>query len=283
MLEWGKKYMKGNKKNELILIISLLLGIIIIIFVWSSIKKDFNIEDNWISISEIQKGTNFQQISGEYLYCNSYNNIKKDKLQSITIILSFCCIIISLSMGFVLLLKKLKYEQTKNGRINTLLHSKAEKTNEIVSKFSSDEYEITAQQILNDDFKKNAYNMLCNLQTACMNSDYKTLQNLLTKDLYNKYCTGLASLKLKSRNYIVNDFELIRVKYVDVSEENHKYIINVHIKIKYFGYIIDTKTNELIRGKKDEKITNTYMLSLVKYKNTNNWLIAEKNNVGKTE
>lgn len=276
------KYMKGNKKNNLFSIILLLLGILIA-FILFYIKKDFNIEDNWISVSEIQTGTNFKEIDGEYLYCNSYNNIKKDKLKSVIINLTFSCIIISLSMGFILLLKKLKIEQLKNYRINTLLHSKREKTNEIVSKFSNDEYEIKAQQILNDDFKKNAYNMLCNLQIAFMNSDYKTLQNLLTKDLYNKYCTGLATLKLKSRNYIVNDFELIRVKYVDIYEENYKYVINIYVKIKYYGYIIDTKTNEIIRGSKDEKITNTYMLSLVKYKNTNNWLIAEKNNIGETE
>lgn len=299
--------MKIGRKNQLFSIKNLLLLIIpvIILFMCFYINQDLKEEDKWISISELNDSSTFQDLDTGYVYCNSYDNIKNEKLESITLVLSFSCIIISLVICLVLLLKKI--DEEKNKKFIVAPFNKNEKINEIISKFSNDKNELNVQQILNDDFKNNIYNMFCNLQIACMNSDYKSLQTLLTRELYNKYCTGLATLKYKSRKNIVQDFELISVKFIDTEEDNYKYSIKVYLKIKYYGYIIDTKSNEIIKGVKDEKIVNTYMLNLVKYKNnyecpncyaplknnstvceycktkisqnTNDWLIAEKEKV----
>lgn len=271
--------MKIDDKNKLFSMVRILFTITIIVYIYFFIKQDFNTEDNWVSMTEIQQGTKFEHTNRGYIYCNSYNNIKIEKLKFIIIVLGLSCVVVALSIELIFLLKKLNNKQIKNNR---LLSSKCCETNEIVSKFSNDEYELKVQQILNDDFKKDVYNMFCDLQIACMNSDYKILQNLLTKELYNKYCTGLATLKLKSRKNVVDEFEYVSVKFIDTYEDDDKCIINVHIKVKYYGYIIDTQTNEIIRGKKEEKMTNAYMLSLVKYKNKySNWLISEKQNISR--
>ena len=279
MLKWGKDYMKTGDKNKLFFLVKILFAITLTVFIYFFIKQDFKVEDKWVSITEIRQGTKFEHIDGQYIYCNSYNNINIEKLKFIIIVLALSCLVIALSIELIFLLKKLNNRQTSN---NKLLSSKQGEINEIISKYSNDEQELKVQNILNDDFKKNVYNMFCNLQFACMNSDYKTLQNLLTKELYNKYCTGLATLKLKSRKNIVDDFEYVSVKFIDIYEDDYECIISVHIKVKFYGYIIDTQTNEIMRGTKEEKMISTYMLSLVKYKNkSNDWLIAEKVNISK--
>ena len=271
--------MKIDNKNKLFSIVKILFVITTIVFIYFFIKQDFQAEDKWVSVTEIQRGTKFEHINEEYIYCNSYSSIKTEKLKFIIIVLAFSCVVTVLSIELIYLLKKLNNRQTTNDK---LLSSKRGETDEIASKYSNDEYELKVQNILNDDFKKNVYTMFCNLQFACMNSDYKTLQSLLTKELYNKYCTGLATLKLKSRKNIVDDFEYVSVKFIDTYEDDDKCTINVHIKVKNYGYIIDTETNEIIRGTKEEKMTNTYMLCLVKYKNkSNDWLMAEKVNISK--
>lgn len=273
--------MKSKMRSFKNLII-LLLPVIIVLIYLVNLKQDIKLDDKWISINEIKEQTPME-LDNAYFYCDTYENIKNDKYNSVRIILCLWCIVISLIIFIVLLYSNNKKQNIEKFKKNII---KSEKNKEIVSKFSSDEQELKVQQILNDDFKFNIYNKFCDLQNACMNNDYKVLQKLLTRELYNKYCTGLAISKYKCRKNIVEDIELINIKYVEVKENEYKYSIKVQLKVKYYGYVIDSKSNKVVKGTKNNKITNVYMLNLVKHKNINNCpncLAPIPNNVGRCE
>lgn len=271
-----KKYKSNKTLNGLLIF---LIPTIIVIIYLLYIKQDVPLSDNWISIEKVNQISNIQSVDTSNYYCNSYSNIRNEKNTLILLILILVCLITILISLIVFLLRKLNVEKEKN-KIYFKEKNKEQKNNIIISRFENNEVEIKLQQLLGDEFKNIIYSVFCNLQMACMNFDYNMLKNLLTDELYNNYCTSLDVLKSKARRNIFSDFEFVSAKFVDIIENEELSSIKVHLKVKFYGYIIDTNTNEIIKGSKEEKITETYMLKLVKYKNkSNNWIISEKEKI----
>lgn len=268
--------MQVNRENKLFTIKNLLVLLICIttVFICYYIKQINDTNEKWIQVSQIQ---DIENMDSEYLYCTSYNTVKKEKLKTITLILSFSCVAIGISIWYISISGKNNRKEKNNLMLKSIM--KNEKNVEIISKLSCDEEEMNLYKILNSNFTHYIYNMFCDLQTACMNSNYKVLQNVLTQELYDKYCKSLAILKQKSRKIISTDFELIDFKIIDSKEYEDEYIVKVNLIVKYYGYIIDLKNNEVLKGSKDKKITNKFKLTLIKNKKDSKWLISEKEKI----
>ena len=257
------KVYKYSALTKIILFFTIILAILFIFVLGKN--KDSGINEKWVSKSEFQENINLNTNDDAYIYCSSYEDIKKDntKTQVVVFILGFSIIMLTAIVLF--LIEKLHNKRIKEKKKDLNIVNKI-KNDSIANKFITNESELNYQEILNNEFKNTVYNMFCELQIACMNFDYKKLSNLLTPKLYDNYCKGLDSLKTKSRKNIVSEIEFVDIKFVESKEDLNKYSIKVHLEVKFYGYMKDIKNNEIIKGSKNEKISNTYMLNIVKYK-----------------
>ena len=60
------------------------------------------------------------------------------------------------------------------------------------------------------------------------------------------------------------------VKIVDVQKIDDVITINVYLKVKCYDYVINEKTNEVVRGQDSNKVIIEYKLSFVKSANNTN-------------
>lgn len=105
------------------------------------------------------------------------------------------------------------------------------------------------------------------IQNAWMEFDYDALRELVTDELYNSYVSQLDILKLKNGKNIMNDFEILANKIIDIRLDNNDVTVKVFMKVRFYDYVIDTKTNKVTRGSSQNKITNNYEMTFVRRKN----------------
>jgi len=204
-----------------------------IIFLFSylfHIKDKIKIDDKWIPVNQIKTD---QLLDTTYLYCNYYENIQNQKFINILSILIIGIIIVGLIVLVVFLLEKNKEEKYKTNDMLSKFKelNKKEKNNEIVSKFIDNDINLNINKILINEYKDIIYNMFCKLQIDSMNFDYDELENLLSDDLYYKYCMHLELQKKQFRKNIIDDIKLIDIKFIEIKEDLEKYFINIEIKI----------------------------------------------------
>ncbi len=132
----------------------------------------------------------------------------------------------------------------------------------------------TLNEILPDEtienLKKIVYHKFIEIQEAWMNFDYDKLRELCTDELYNSYVSQLEVLKLKNGQNIMKYFTLENIKILDVRVDNEVIIVNVYMRIKFYDYVIDKKTNRAIRGSKNKRICNNYEMEFVRKQNIEN-------------
>lgn len=114
------------------------------------------------------------------------------------------------------------------------------------------------------DLKEMIYKKFVAIQQAWMEFDYDKLRELCTDELYNTYLTQLEVLKAKKGQNIMSDFVTKYSYIIDVQIENNLYIVKALLRIEFYDYVIDTTTQEVTRGTKNSKVTNTYQLEFVK-------------------
>ena len=118
--------------------------------------------------------------------------------------------------------------------------------------------------------KKELFIHFIETQNAWMNFEYKELRNLCTDELYNSYMTQLETLKLKHGQNIMHDFNCIDMKITNIEEINDEIILTVFLCVEFYDYVINTKTNKIIRGTNSKRILNNYLMTFVKEKNYKN-------------
>lgn len=268
--------MKKEKKNKSFSIKSILILIIpssIILIYLFLVRQDILLSNKWIPMLEANQMLSSEYFNQAYMYCANYNDIRNEKFTFAIFILFILLFIIALIILIIYLLSKSKINKTlKEKNYNTIKKN----TNDIiVSQFENNDIKRIEQEY-NENLKNMIYEIFCNLQMASMNFDYETLKRLLTDELYNSYYTSLEVLRNKSKRNIFKGFEFINANFVEKLENN----ITIELKVKFYGYIVDIKNKEIIKGSKDEKITTTYILNLVKYNNkSSNWVISSKEKV----
>lgn len=114
-----------------------------------------------------------------------------------------------------------------------------------------------------EQVKKEALACFINIQEAWMNFDYSSLREYCTDELYNTYVSQLETLKLKNGQNIMNDYQKQVMKVTSITSENNVISLTVYAEIRFRDYVINTKTNEVIRGSKDRFITNHYLMTFV--------------------
>ena len=114
-----------------------------------------------------------------------------------------------------------------------------------------------------EQVKKEVLACFIDIQEAWMNFDYSSLREYCTDELYNTYVSQLETLKLKNGKNIMNDYQKQDMKVTSITSENNVISLTVYAEIRFHDYVINTKTNEVIRGSKDRFITNRYLMTFV--------------------
>ena len=144
----------------------------------------------------------------------------------------------------------------------------------VPSKSENPEYYLEDFQDLNkylpnmtiNDLKHELYGKFIDIQNAWMEFDYDKLRELCTDELYNSYKTQLKTLKAKNGKNIMSAFLLQDSHITDVKEQNGQIIVETYMRILFYDYVIDTTTNEVIRGRDDVMINNNYLMTFIKNK-----------------
>ena len=123
-----------------------------------------------------------------------------------------------------------------------------------------------------DQFKDKLYQIFIDVQNAWMEFDYEQLNKLCTEELYQSYRSDLEVLKLKHGKNIMSNFDLINYGIKNIFEQNEMIIVQFQLQVTFHDYVIDTNTNEVIRGNKNTFMNNTYSLEYVVKKNKNHEL-----------
>ena len=118
-----------------------------------------------------------------------------------------------------------------------------------------------------DEFKRKIKENFVNVQESWMNFDYKDLRKLCTDELYNQYKTLLETLKLKNEQNIMSDFGVNKISVYKVEEVNDVMEVSVMLDINFKDYVINSKSNKVVRGSKNIIFNNTYELTFVASKN----------------
>lgn len=114
-----------------------------------------------------------------------------------------------------------------------------------------------------EQVKEDVFTRFVNIQEAWMNFDYDALREYCTDELYNTYVSQLETLKLKNGQNIMSDYQNLDMKITNITSENNVISLIVYAEIRFHDYVINMKTNEVIRGSKDRLMTNHYLMTFV--------------------
>lgn len=114
-----------------------------------------------------------------------------------------------------------------------------------------------------EQVKKDVFARFVNIQDAWMNFDYDALREYCTDELYNTYVSQLETLKLKNGQNIMSDYQNLDMKITNITSENNVVSLTAYAEIRFHDYVINMKTNEVIRGSKDRLMTNHYLMTFV--------------------
>ncbi len=130
---------------------------------------------------------------------------------------------------------------------------------------------LTKQQILEldpnlniEEFNQVVFNNYKDIQTAWMNFDLKTIQNLVSDEIYNMYSMQLDTLKVKGQKNMMEDIKYINNSITKITFENNIETINTILQVECYDYLIN-ESNKVIRGTKNQKLIYTYELTFTKY------------------
>ena len=130
---------------------------------------------------------------------------------------------------------------------------------------------LTKQQILEldpnlniEEFNQIVFNNYKDIQTAWMNFDLNTIQNLVSDEIYNMYSMQLDTLKVKGQKNMMEDIKYINNSITKITFENNIETINTILQVECYDYLIN-ESNKVIRGTKNQKLIYTYELTFTKY------------------
>jgi hypothetical protein len=114
------------------------------------------------------------------------------------------------------------------------------------------------------------FDVFTDVQMAWMNFEYDSLRRLCNDTIYNTYYEELEALKLKDGKNIMSDFAKIEDKIINVSSNNDIVTIDYYLDVKFYDYVINTKTNKIEKGNDKYKLHNIYKLTFTKSNKENN-------------
>ena len=123
------------------------------------------------------------------------------------------------------------------------------------------QYGYNGKEVVNE-----AYRIYKDVQIAWMNNDLDSVRDVLSDELFNMYKTQLLTLTTKKQKNMMEDFRFLEGSIKSLKEENDELSIEVKISVTCKDYIINTETNEVVKGNK-LVVLYTYILTFVVNKN----------------
>ena len=120
------------------------------------------------------------------------------------------------------------------------------------------------------ELEKGLYNEFINIKEAYMNFNYPLLKKLCSENIYNIFYDELEKLKNNNSKNIIKDFAKIEDRIIDVSSNNDIVTIDYYLDVKFYDYVINTKTNKIEKGNDKYKLHNIYRLTFTKSNKENN-------------
>ena len=99
-----------------------------------------------------------------------------------------------------------------------------------------------------------------------MNFDEETIRKYTTDEMYNMYLMQLDTLKVKNQKNIMYDIKYIGSSIKKRYEENRQETIVMNMQVSCYDFIIDTKTNNVVRGNATKLNIYNYELTFVRKK-----------------
>jgi len=127
-----------------------------------------------------------------------------------------------------------------------------------------------------DDFPEDkkleieAFNLYKQIQYAWMNFDEEMIRKCTTDEMYNMYLMQLDTLKVKNQKNIMYDIKYLGSSIKERYEENGQETIVMNMNVSCYDFIIDTKTNKVVRGSASKLNIYNYELIFVRTKETKN-------------
>lgn len=111
-----------------------------------------------------------------------------------------------------------------------------------------------------------AFNLYKQIQFAWMNFDEEMIRNCTTDEMYNMYLMQLDTLKVKNQKNIMYDIKYLSSSIKERYEENGQETIIMNMQVSCYDFIIDTKTNNVVRGNPNKNNIYYYELTFVRTK-----------------
>ena len=111
-----------------------------------------------------------------------------------------------------------------------------------------------------------SFNLYKQIQFAWMNFDEETIRKCTTDEMYNMYLMQLDTLKVKNQKNVMYDIKYISSNIKEKYEENGQETIVMNMQVSCYDFIIDTKTNNVVRGNSSKLNIYNYELTFVRTK-----------------
>lgn len=115
-----------------------------------------------------------------------------------------------------------------------------------------------------EQFYKQIFDMYKDVQIAWMNRDVEPVRNLLSDEMFNMYDMQIMTLKTKKQINMMEDIDFVKASVSKVEENNNLQTIYVKLVVTCRDYLVDEKTNKVLRGNKDAINSYTYMLTFTR-------------------
>ena len=115
-----------------------------------------------------------------------------------------------------------------------------------------------------NEFLSNGYNIFERIENAWMNFDLEKVRDCITDEMFNMYESQLTSMEMKGEQNIMKDFKLLGNAITGMRKQNNILEITTKYQIEFYDYIIDRKTNKVVRGNSNKKIRMLYEFTFIK-------------------
>lgn len=111
------------------------------------------------------------------------------------------------------------------------------------------------------------YNRYVDIQVAWSQNNIEKAKDILTNELYNMYKGEIATLKAKKQRNAMSDFKYVGGQILSVTETNDTLNIKIALQVQCKDYMVDEKTNNVLRGSASKINHYDYRMTFVVSKN----------------
>lgn len=146
--------------------------------------------------------------------------------------------------------------------------SNKKKGKQIVEKALNSKLELLNANIFPEEkrLEIEVFNLYKQIQFAWMNFDAETIRKSTTDEMFNMYLMQLDTLKVKNQKNLMYDIKYLGSNIKERYEENGQETIVINMQVSCYDFIIDTRTNNVVRGNSSKLNIYNYELTFVRTK-----------------